>query len=196
VIAAIFVPFTDLWLAWDFPSHRDEREIVTHAIFEGRIVPNYSHNPKLIALPGEHRDTSRGGGDVVLDYYSGSRSVYFFTFRGILGSSSGYLFVERDAPPSGGYIVYDGRSRRTGIGFGQIDLGTNILVLSSLDLAESLRPPRLRRLRCISPRPPVPASVLLLNHAAEAPIPYFLQADFHETRLAPSAFRPFLPALV
>lgn len=105
VVAAIFVPFTDLWLAWDFKSHRKEREVVATAIFDGRIVPNYSHNPKLIALPGKHRDTSRGGGDVVLDYYNGSRSVYFFTFRGILGNSSGYLFMERDVPPSGGYIV-------------------------------------------------------------------------------------------
>lgn len=105
VLAAIFVPFTDLWLAWDFKSHRKERELVAKAVFEGRITPNYSHNSKLIALADEHRDTSRGGGDVVLAHYSGSRSVYFFTFRGILGSSSGYLFMERDVPPSGGYIV-------------------------------------------------------------------------------------------
>jgi len=44
-----------------------------------------------------------GGGEVELWHFVGDDSgVFFFTFRGILGSSEGYLFMNSDTVPSGG----------------------------------------------------------------------------------------------
>lgn len=102
VLCAWFFPFTSIWLKANFWLCREKREEVAQQIFSGKLVPNVAYNQSLIALPADRKYLSTGGGDVLV-YSSGpttpSTGVFFFTFRGILGHGSGYLYMNSDAPP-------------------------------------------------------------------------------------------------
>jgi hypothetical protein len=68
-------------------------------VLDGTLQPNVEHNASLIALHGVPLGTSAGGNEIVVERHEGSTYVFFFTFRGILDSYSGYLFVSGDADP-------------------------------------------------------------------------------------------------
>ena len=98
-VSAECIPFSDIWLNIDFRMCRAEREQVSEDIFAGKIRPNIAYNQSLIALPPAYQGLSKGGGEVLLLKFGNDTGVYFFAFRGILGSSSGYIYMNSDAVP-------------------------------------------------------------------------------------------------
>lgn len=90
-----FVPFTDILLNIDFSSNIKAREEVVHLIESGAIKPNVTDNPRLIQLPNQYKGLSKGGGDVVFDKSQNGTAIFFFTFRGILDSFSGFAYCPK-----------------------------------------------------------------------------------------------------
>ena len=100
-LCAKFVPFTSIWLNLNFHIYRAAREKIAGDIFSGKLAPNITYNPSLIALPSGYKSLSMGGGEVVVESFDKTSGVYFFTYRGILDSSSGYLYMNSDSVPNG-----------------------------------------------------------------------------------------------
>lgn len=98
VMAALFVPLTQLSLEHDFAAKRAARERVVRDIYAGVLRPNVPHNQKLIALSTAER-LSAGGNEIVVETHDGHAYVFFFTFRGILGNYAGFLFVPEAGDP-------------------------------------------------------------------------------------------------
>jgi hypothetical protein len=96
VLVAVFFPFTDIWLTANFHLKKASRERVVAEVASGKLVPNVSHNRKLIALPRGTR-VSKGGDEIVVEGSAKEAYVFFFTYRGILDHYSGFLWV-----PDGG----------------------------------------------------------------------------------------------
>jgi hypothetical protein len=95
----LFVPFTNIWLWVDFHMKVTEREAVVQKIYSGHLQPNVPHNKRLIAL-GKGSKLSMGGNEVMVDVQDGKTYVLFFTYRGIMDSYSGFLFVPKGGSPS------------------------------------------------------------------------------------------------
>jgi hypothetical protein len=95
----LFVPFTNIWLWVDFHMKVAEREAVVQRIYSGQLQPNVPHNKRLIAL-GKGSKLSMGGNEVLVDVREGKTYVLFFTYRGIMDSYSGFLFVPKGGTPS------------------------------------------------------------------------------------------------
>jgi len=98
IVAAIFVPFTEIWLRVNFYTKQSAREEIVAQVKNGELLPNVPHSSKLISVPG--RGVSNGDRVIV----EGDRSnpyVFFFTFRGILDNYSGFLWVPNGADPAG-----------------------------------------------------------------------------------------------
>jgi hypothetical protein len=89
---ALTVPFTAIWLDVNFRWNRADREDVVRRIAEGKLVPNVKHNRKLIALDHE-RSISAGGNQVVVHNTPQGAFVSFYTYRGILGNFSVFVWV-------------------------------------------------------------------------------------------------------
>jgi hypothetical protein len=104
VMAALFVglattvPFTDLWLDWNFETKRQAREAVVARVVAGDLVPNVPNNNKLIALTGSP-GLSKGGDEIIVQGAGGSSYIFFYTFRGILDNYSGFLWVPSEGTP-------------------------------------------------------------------------------------------------
>lgn len=98
LLAAFFVPFTQLWLYANFNLDKAAREQVVEEIRSGTLVPNVAHNEKLIALP-KGSGVSMGGDEIVVEGPSSNPYVFFFTFRGILDNYSGFLWVPNGGRP-------------------------------------------------------------------------------------------------
>lgn len=98
-LALVFtVPFTSLWLGANFFLKRDGREDVVRQVISGKLVPNVQHNGSLIALP-PGASLSAGGNEVVVHRVEQGPFILFFTFRGILDSAAGFLWVPPGASP-------------------------------------------------------------------------------------------------
>lgn len=98
-VAALTVPFTDIWLEWYFDSYQADREKVVEMIKSGKLAPNVLHNPRLIALPPDSPGVSMGGNEVLVEGHDGGKYVFFFTYRGILDNYSGFLYVPDGGDP-------------------------------------------------------------------------------------------------
>lgn len=98
VLAALFVPFTDIWLSANFHLKKASREKVVAEVASGALVPNVSYNAKLIALP-RGADVSKGGDMIVVEGPPKEAYVFFFTYRGILDNYSGFLWVPNGRKP-------------------------------------------------------------------------------------------------
>lgn len=90
------VPFTKINLALNFNKNLEQREKVVSMIQTGELMPNVSHNQSLIALPKEYAHLSKGGGEVVVEREGDKLRVLFFTFRGVLDSFSGFVYISDD----------------------------------------------------------------------------------------------------
>ena len=98
-LIAALVPFTDLWLRANFYLLSERRKEVVDQIRAGKLEPNVEHNASLIALPDSSPTLSMGGNEVVIEEHRGQLYVFFFTYRGILDSYSGFLFVPEGGDP-------------------------------------------------------------------------------------------------
>jgi hypothetical protein len=99
ILCIELVPFSRLWLAVNFRLYKAEREKIASEIFVGQLAPNVSYNQSLIRLPPGDSQLSAGGGEAVILHFEKGSGVYYFTFRGILGSSSGYLYMDSNSIP-------------------------------------------------------------------------------------------------
>jgi hypothetical protein len=98
ILAALFVPFTDIWLSVNFHLKKAGRERVIAQVASGELVPNVSYNSKLIALP-RGSGVSKGGDEIVVEGPVKSAYVFFYTYRGILDNYSGFLWVPNGRKP-------------------------------------------------------------------------------------------------
>ena len=92
----IFVPFTSIWLDWQFKYHFAEYAAVIEQVEAGQIQPNARG---LAVLPETLRHLSRGGGEIWIDRDHGVTRVFFFTFRGVLDNCSGIMYRSDGARP-------------------------------------------------------------------------------------------------
>jgi len=91
-----FVPLTNIAVAWDFNANFKDREEVISMIKTGELASNVSYN-RLITLPKEYANLSNGGGEILLEKEGDKLKVLFYTFRGILGDYSGFVYVSDDS---------------------------------------------------------------------------------------------------
>lgn len=98
IVAAVFVPFTAIWLQVNFYLKQTAREEIVAQVRNGELLPNVPHSSKVISVPG--RGVSNGDRILV----EGERSnpyVFFFTYTGILDNYSGFLWVPNGRDPAG-----------------------------------------------------------------------------------------------
>ncbi|MCM3545694.1 hypothetical protein [Priestia megaterium] len=97
-----FFPFNQVNLDLNFKIHQDKREEVTAKIENGVIKPNVSDSPSLIQLPKEYTQLSKGGGDILVETKGKTKSILFFTYRGMLDNFSGFVYDPNDHKASKG----------------------------------------------------------------------------------------------
>jgi hypothetical protein len=112
VALVLFVPFTNLWLETDFALYRGQREDAVRRVQNGELRPNVSHNPSLIKLGRDFSLISMGGNEIVVEEHQGMKYVFFFTYRGILDSYSGFLYVPSGGDPTKYSDLSDGEARQ------------------------------------------------------------------------------------
>jgi hypothetical protein len=93
-------PFTQIWLKYNFALKRGARERVVAMVEAGQLRPNVAHNPSLIRLNPSEGSLSKGGNEIVAERHANGTYVFFYTFRGILDSYSGFLSVPPNGHPS------------------------------------------------------------------------------------------------
>ncbi|WP_020619407.1 hypothetical protein [Paenibacillus daejeonensis] len=99
LVLVLTVPFNALAVEWNDRAHRAKRETVVQMVQEDQLQPNVGHNPALIRLPSDYRHLSRGGGEIVVHEIDDNLQVLFFTYRGIIGSMSGFVYSADGSPP-------------------------------------------------------------------------------------------------
>jgi hypothetical protein len=95
----IFVNFNGLWLSHYFNKYKDQRNEVIRMIEDQKLLPNVEHDSEQIHLPSPLDKTSMGGGDIMFNFSSTNRQVFFFSFRGILDAYAGFYYSSEDIPP-------------------------------------------------------------------------------------------------
>jgi hypothetical protein len=94
-----FVPFTNLWLQFDFNYHKEDRTTVVENVNNKTLLPNVEHNKALIQLSHEYPTLSRGGNEIVIWPADQSYFVFFFTYRGFLDNYSGFVYAPPGSKP-------------------------------------------------------------------------------------------------
>ncbi|WP_456363489.1 hypothetical protein [Priestia aryabhattai] len=95
----IYVPFDQVNINLNFKIHQNKREEVAAKIENGAIKPNISDSPSLIQLPKEYVRVSKGGGEVASETKGNTKSILFFTYRGVLDDFSGFVYNPNDSKP-------------------------------------------------------------------------------------------------
>lgn len=98
ILAAIYIPFTRLWLYANFHLKEEARTLVVAKIRAGELLPNVARNSKIIVLPGSGVSD---GDAIVVEGRQDNPYVFFFTYRGILDNYSGFLWVPNGGSPTG-----------------------------------------------------------------------------------------------
>jgi len=98
-LITIQIPFNELSIHNNFEKHYEQREKVVTMIKGGELNSNSSTN-NFIQLPPEYEHLSRGGGKVMVRREDGVIKVFFFTFRGILDSFSGFMYSSDNQRPT------------------------------------------------------------------------------------------------
>lgn len=100
VLIVIFIPFNTIVLQLNFSNHFKERTEVISKIQNGTLQPNVTYNTSVIHLPREYDHLSKGGGDIIIEEVNGETLVFFYTFRGILGDFSGFIYSPHNRKPN------------------------------------------------------------------------------------------------
>ena len=96
------VPFTKIWLNFNFASNKSARERVVQEVSAGTLTPNrvLADGVGVISLPRLTPNISAGGNEIETARRDGKTYVFFYTFRGILNSYAGFLYVPTGGDPS------------------------------------------------------------------------------------------------
>jgi len=100
VLILFFVPFTRLWLKWNFAYYKAEREKIVEMVITGELKPNVEYNSSLIELDSSFPLVSLGGNQIVVEMNDGKPYVFFYTYRGILDNYAGFLYLPEGGEPA------------------------------------------------------------------------------------------------
>lgn len=95
----LIVPFTDIMLELDFRSNLQKRMEVVGMVECGALASLDRRGTQLVALPPGYREVSRGGGEILVERNGGRTVVFFYTYRGVLGRRSGFMYRSDDTDP-------------------------------------------------------------------------------------------------
>jgi len=98
IVAAVFVPFTAIWLQVNFYSKQTAREEIVAQVRNGELLPNVTHSSKVISIPGKGVSS---GDRIIVEGKRINPYVFFFTYSGILDNYSGFLWVPNGKDPTG-----------------------------------------------------------------------------------------------
>jgi hypothetical protein len=100
ILLLIFVPFTAIYLHFDYKWHFKERQAVATRFVEMSKQEQPFRN-QVVPLPDAEKHLSNGGGDVIVDSDSRNKVaiVFFFTFRGILDNFAGFMYRSDSSYP-------------------------------------------------------------------------------------------------
>lgn len=99
MIIVWYTPLSDLWMTANYPLYKTGRAEVVKQIEEDKLKSE-GENRALIQLPDYFPILSSGGNDVLFEPKGKEFYVLFFTFRGILASYAGYLYVPDGGDPA------------------------------------------------------------------------------------------------
>ena len=104
-LVVTFVPFTRLTTRLNFGVHHRARMEAVSAILDGKyenlIRIRGGGRGDFVNLPSRLSDLSSGG-DVMVWHRQDATLVFFFSFRGVLDSFSGFVYSTNDSPPQQG----------------------------------------------------------------------------------------------
>ncbi len=99
-----FVPFSLLTTELDFRAHYRARMAVVSSVLDGRyenLVQSGGGRGDFIALPAQLSYLSSGG-DIIRSRRHNATLIFFYDYRGILDSFSGFIYSTDDSPPGNG----------------------------------------------------------------------------------------------
>ncbi len=99
-----FVPFSLLTTELDFRAHYRARMAVVSSVLDGRyenLVQSGGGRCDFIALPTQLSYLSSGG-DIIRLRRQNATLIFFYDYRGILDSFSGFIYSTDDSPPRNG----------------------------------------------------------------------------------------------
>lgn len=96
----LFVPFNRVELKVDFAVNLHNRTLVAQRILASKSPDESMQGGRgdFVQLTGSESGLSDGGG-VMVWHTAQKQMVFFFTFRGILDSFSGFVYSTNDLPP-------------------------------------------------------------------------------------------------
>ncbi len=80
----------------DFRRHLKQREQVIALARAGKLKAS-PYNFHLKRLPARYHHLSDGG-EIIVEKPKGNTKVFFFTFRGMLSGSTGFIYAQDDQP--------------------------------------------------------------------------------------------------
>lgn len=96
-----FLPFRSLMIKADFAINFSRRMEVVKMVEAGKLKPSASCNSCHIPLPPHYEDLSRGDdGQIAITQSNGHTTITFYTFLGILGHASGFMYKSDDSSPN------------------------------------------------------------------------------------------------
>ena len=110
ILVITFVPFTDIYLQYEFKSKLKTREKVVNMIDKNEIrIEVCCDYCDVINLPIGLQNLSKGGEIIVDKKIHGELIVIFYTFIGMADNFSGFLYSSNNKPPDkktcGGDII-------------------------------------------------------------------------------------------
>jgi hypothetical protein len=99
LIIVIYVPFHTIMLDLNFRLNYHSRMQVVAMVEQQKRASQTTTEEIEVSLPNGYRHLSRGGGDIIVDRSPTLTIVFFYTFRGILGSFSGFMYRSDNSSP-------------------------------------------------------------------------------------------------
>jgi hypothetical protein len=102
LLIALFVPFTKMTTDLNFRWNYKKRMEVVSEVLAGKLgnsITNNGGRGNIIHLPSSYGGLSAGGDDIVVDRRDGQTLIFFFDFRGILDSFSGFVYSTGNTKP-------------------------------------------------------------------------------------------------
>ena len=104
LLIVLFVPFTEITVGLNFRWNYTKRAEVVSAVLDGKMnqfITNSGGLGDFIHLPLSYRGLSDGD-DIMVYRRDGQTLIFFFDFRGILDSFSGFVYSTDDTTPKSG----------------------------------------------------------------------------------------------
>ena len=99
----IFVPFTRIAIMLDFRWRLEKRTEVVNAVMDGKMdIAQRGGRGDLIRLPVKYQGLSADGDEIMMTKRDQHVFIFFFSYRGILDSFSGFVYSTDNAKPENG----------------------------------------------------------------------------------------------